>query len=92
MKTICLKGGRIIDPSTESDEKRDLYFYDNKIISPKDAKNIEFIDVTGKIIFPGLVDLRCHINDLSGGNGENIFSVTRAAAAGGYSTVVLCLI
>ena len=53
MKTICLKGGRIIDPSTESDEKRDLYFYDNKIISPKDAKNTEFIDVTGKIIFPG---------------------------------------
>ena len=89
MKTICLKGGRIIDPSTEKDEKGDLYFYDDKIISPKDAKNIEVIDVTGKIIFPGLVDLRCHINDLSGGNGENIFSVTRAAAAGGYSTIVL---
>ena len=89
MKTICLTGGRIIDPSTESDEKRDLYFYDNKIISPKDAKNTEFIDVTGKIVFPGLVDLSCHINDLSGGNCENIFSMTRAAAAGGYSTVVL---
>ena len=89
MKTICLKGGRIIDPSTEKDEKGDLYFYDDKIISPKDAKNIEVIDVTGKIIFPGLVDLRCHINDLSGGNCENIFSVTRAAAAGGYSTIVL---
>lgn len=89
MKTICLKGGRIIDPSTEKDEKGDLYFYDDKIISPKDAKNTEVIDVTGKIIFPGLVDLRCHINDLSGGNGENIFSVTRAAAAGGYSTIVL---
>ena len=89
MKTICLKGGRIIDPSTESDEKRDLFFYDNKIVSPKDAKNIEFIDVTGKIIFPGLVDLSSHINDLSGGNCENIFSMTRAAAAGGYSTVVL---
>jgi len=89
MKTICLKGARIIDPSIESDEKRDIYFRDNKIISPRDAKNIEYIDVTGKIIFPGLVDLRCHINDLSGGNGENIFSVTRAAAAGGYSTVVL---
>ena len=89
MKTICLTGGRIIDPSTESDEKRDLYFYDNKIVSPKDAKNTEFIDVTGKIVFPGLVDLSCHINDLSGGNCENIFSMTRAAAAGGYSTVVL---
>ena len=89
MKTICLKGARIIDPSIESDEKRDIYFHDNKIISPRDAKNTEFIDVTGKIVFPGLVDLRCHINDLSGGNGENIFSVTRAAAAGGYSTVVL---
>ena len=51
MKTICLKGARIIDPSIESDEKRDIYFRDNKIISPRDAKNIEYIDVTGKIIF-----------------------------------------
>ena len=89
MNTICLKGARIIDPSIESDEKRDIYFCDNKIINPRDAKNIEYIDASGKIIFPGLVDLRCHINDLSGGNCENIFSVTRAAAAGGYSTVVL---
>ena len=34
----------IINTFTESDEKKDLYFYDNKIISPKDAKNTEFIE------------------------------------------------
>lgn len=89
MKTICIKGGRIIDPSLNRDEIGNLYFNGDKIIDESDASNIEYFDAKGLLIFPGLIDLRCHINDLSGGNCENISSVTRAAGAGGYSTVVL---
>ena len=89
MTTICLKGGRIIDPSNERDEIGDLYYHGRKIISENKAKNTKYYDATGLIIFPGLIDLRCHINNVNDGNCENIYSVSKAAKAGGYTTVVL---
>lgn len=92
MRITCLKGGRIIDPINEVDEIKDLYIKGERIINIKDVvanTPIDVIDVEGKIVFPGLVDLRSHLKNISGGQSENISSISKAAAAGGYTTILL---
>lgn len=92
MSVTYLKGGRVIDPVNDIDEIKDLYFENGKIIefSEKDSsEKVRKINVEGKIVLPGLVDLRCHLKNISGGQAENITTGTKAAAAGGYTTVLL---
>ena len=92
MSITCLHGGRIVDPANEINKIKDLYFEKNKIISKPPIgsnKKIKKIDVTGKIVMPGLVDLRTHLKNITSGQSENIKSGTRAAAAGGYTTILL---
>ena len=78
------KGGRIIDPFNERDEIGDIYYHGRKLFQKIKQKNTKYYDATGLIIFPGLIDLRCHINNVNDGNCENIYSVSKAAKAGGY--------
>ena len=88
----CLKGGRVVDPVNKIDKEKDLYFGDGKILNfsdQTDSKDIEIIDVRGKIIFPGLIDLRTHLKYITSEKGENISSLTKAASAGGYTTIML---
>ena len=92
MSLTCLQGGRVVDPVNGVNKIQDLYFEKEKIIAkPRniDSRLITTIDVTDKIIFPGLVDLRFHLKNITGGQTENILSGTQAAAAGGYSSVLL---
>ena len=88
----CLKGGRVVDPVNKIDKEKDLYFGEGKILNfsdQTDSKDIEIIDVRGKIIFPGLIDLRTHLKYITSEKGENISSLTKAASAGGYTTIML---
>lgn len=92
MSIVCLHGGRIVDPQSEIDEQRDLFFQNGKIINldeKADLSNCEKIDVSGKIIFPGLIDLRTHLKYITSDKGENISTLTKAASAGGYTTILL---
>lgn len=92
MSITCLQGGRVIDPVNGVNNIQDLYFENEKIIAkPRniDSGLITTIDVRHKIIFPGLVDLRFHLKNITGGQTENILSGSQAAAAGGYSSVLL---
>jgi dihydroorotase len=62
---ILLKGGHLIDPKNNINEKMDLAIYQGKIarialdISPSSAKKV--IDVTGLYVTPGLVDIHVHV-------------------------------
>lgn len=47
----------------------------------------EVIDLTGKYIFPGFVDVHVHLREPGFSYKETITSGTRAAAHGGYTTV-----
>lgn len=92
MSITCLRGGRVVDPANRTNKIQDLYFEKNKIISFDQIiakKKIKIIDVNGKIVFPGLIDLRSHLKNITGGQSENILSGTEAAAAGGYTTILL---
>ena len=47
----------------------------------------EVVDAQGRYVLPGMVDLHCHLRDPGLEYKEDIVSGTRAAAAGGFTTV-----
>lgn len=86
-----IKGGRVIDPSGNIDETLDILVLDGKIsevgrsIQAKDAK---VIDADGMIVAPGLIDMHVHLREPGREDEETVLTGTRAAAKGGFSTVV----
>ncbi len=89
---IKITGGRIIDPATGLDEITDLYIRDGEIFAigePSHALHYdEVIDVTGKVVAPGFIDLCAHLREPGETHKGSIASETAAAAAGGITTLV----
>ncbi|MBC7527011.1 MAG: amidohydrolase family protein, partial [Chthonomonadaceae bacterium] len=97
---MILAGGRVLDPSQNLDRIADLVLEDGKvagIVSPDSASSsnstsngnsdAEIIDVTGKLVTPGLIDIHVHLREPGQEYKEDIESGTRAAAAGGFTRV-----
>lgn len=89
--TILIKNGRVIDPATDTDEIMDLFIRDGRIA--KREKNCEeaadqTVDAAGCFVMPGLIDLHVHLRDPGFTDRETIESGARAAARGGYTTVL----
>ena len=89
MKKITrIANGRIIDPANGRDETADLWIADGKIIDPMPGKETETIDAAGLVVAPGLIDIHVHLREPGQSHKETMASGTRAAAAGGFTTVV----
>ena len=87
MKTI-IRNGRIIDPANGRDEIGDLVLVDGVIVSQKDDREAEIIDATGLVVAPGLIDIHVHLREPGFSWKETIESGARAAATGGFTTIV----
>jgi dihydroorotase len=61
---LVLRNGRVIDPSQGLDQVSDVAFAGGKVVAlghDLPAGNAELIDVSGKIVTPGLIDLHTHV-------------------------------
>jgi len=87
MSVLKITNGRIIDPANHRDEIADLWITDGKISAPAAAAD-EVIDAKGLIVSPGLIDLHVHLREPGQSHKETLASGTRAAAAGGFTSVV----
>ncbi len=90
-RPLVLRGGRLLDPSTDRDGEGDLLVVDGEIAEagridgvPEGAREV---DVAGCVVAPGFVDLHVHLREPGGEHKETIRSGARAAAAGGFTTV-----
>lgn len=89
---LCIRQGRVIDPSQSLDQVTDLFIEDEKVVAIGDAPS-DFIvdkevDASGKWVLPGLVDLAVALREPGFTQKGNIASETLAAASGGVTTLV----
>src|SRR5216117_4045481 len=92
MTATIIRNGRVIDPANRRDEVADLYIAGRKIVSQSEIRNPKYetqeIDASGLLIAPGLIDIHVHLREPGFGHKETIESGARAAAAGGFTTIV----
>jgi dihydroorotase len=93
MSATIIRNGRVIDPANKRNEIADIYIADGKIVGSKSAirnpkSEIEEVDARGLIVAPGLIDMHVHLREPGFSHKETIESGARAAAAGGFTTVV----
>jgi dihydroorotase len=90
---LVLRGGRVIDPRSQLDRTADVLLLEGRIarVEPGIAggvgKGTRVVDVRGKYVVPGVIDLHVHLREPGHEYKEDIDSGTRAAAAGGFTTV-----
>ena len=92
MSAILIRNGQILDPANKRDEIGDLFLLDGRIAEParagEYAGNLEEIDAAGQIVAPGLIDVHVHFREPGQSAKETIATGARAAAAGGFTSVV----
>jgi dihydroorotase len=88
MKITRITNGRIIDPANNRDEVADLWLADGKITAPQPGCETETLDARGLVVSPGLIDIHVHLREPGQSHKETIATGTRAAAAGGFTSIV----
>jgi len=84
----------VVDPATGVDGLRDVVVRDGRVFAvdaPGAFAGLEIpdtMDVAGMVVAPGLIDVHVHLREPGQTWKETIASGTRAAAAGGFTTVV----
>lgn len=87
---LVIKNGRVINPATKFDEIADVLIEDGKIKeigTDLEAGDASVYDAAGKIVTPGLIDLHVHFREPGQEAKETFESGSKAAAAGGFTTV-----
>lgn len=93
---LILAGGRIIDPASKLNKPGDIYIKKGKILKIETKKLIpknkikfsaEMVDVYGKIVTPGLIDMHTHLREPGREDEETIFTGSLAAVAGGFTSI-----
>lgn len=87
---LRIRGARRMDPVSGRDAVSDLWIRAGKIVSGPDAGETETdcLDAAGYVLVPSFIDLHVHLREPGNEAAETVASGTRAAAAGGFGTVV----
>lgn len=96
---LLIKGGKVVNPESNkilgSEDKESPASLDVLVVNGKIAEiapdmsvdGARIIDVAGKYVFPGLVDMHTHLREPGFEVKETIASGTRAAVRGGFTSV-----
>lgn len=92
---IAFVNARVIDPESRYDGPGCVIVKDGAIADVRRATTMEgsgdlrVVDCNGAVLAPGLIDLRVKSGEPGSEHKETLASVSRAAAAGGVTTIVL---
>src|SRR3954465_13094170 len=94
-RPILLANARLIDPSRDLDSTGDVLIADGMIRDsrrrvghPGLPEGTEVYDCRGKVVAPGLIDMRAFVGEPGAGHRETFASASQAAAAGGITTII----
>jgi dihydroorotase len=94
MSDLWIVNGRVIDPSQDIDEPVNLRLAGGLVADlgnfdpPEDLPRDQLVDAGGKVVCPGFVDLHVHLREPGYEQKETIATGSKAAAAGGFTTIV----
>ncbi|MEM8964638.1 MAG: dihydroorotase [Acidobacteriota bacterium] len=87
-----IRGGRVVDPSQDLDQKADVLITAGRIAAIEPAIEIpedcELIDAEGHVVTPGWIDAEVHLREPGEEHRETVATGLRAAARGGFTTVL----
>jgi len=95
-RPLLLTNARIVDPARDLDFPGDLLIADGVIREAKRGigaagvpEGTEIVDCHGKVVAPGLIDMRAFVGEPGAEYRETLASASQAAAAGGVTTIVM---
>jgi dihydroorotase len=91
MATLLIKNGRVIDPASGRDAIADVWIEDGEVRAVGPGLEVsevsEFFDATGLVVAPGFIDMHVHLREPGFEHAETIETGSRAAAAGGFTSI-----
>jgi dihydroorotase len=87
---ILIKNGRVIDPASQMDQVCDVFIAEGKIAgvgADLSAPGAEVFEASGLVVAPGFIDMHVHLREPGFEHAETIESGSRAAAAGGFTSI-----
>jgi dihydroorotase len=90
---IVIRNGRVIDPASGTDRVADVLIVDGRVagVAPgSDLARRRGFDATGMMVAPGFIDMHVHLREPGFEHAETIESGSRAAAAGGFTSICAC--
>lgn len=83
---ILIRGGRVVDPASGRDEKRDVFIADGRIAEQAGTAD-RILDARGLVVAPGLVDLSARLREPGFEYKATLASEMDAAVAGGVTSL-----